>query len=80
MSRKRKRQKGRTRRINNASRPTLPRSGYRDYLRRCEYAGREPEDFVSFLSYARRWRSEYGPARNRGDFARMRELEDLLCV
>ena len=77
MSRKRKGSKNGSRR---RPRRVLPRSGYRDYLQRCEYAGREPEDFVSFLSYARRWRTEYAPAKDRDDFARMRELEDLLCV
>lgn len=77
MSRRRQGSKNRSRR---RPRQTLPRSGYRDYLQRCEFSGREPEDFVSFLSYARRWRTEYVPAKDRGDFARMSELEELLCV
>ncbi|MGF1473150.1 MAG: hypothetical protein ACFB50_15610 [Rubrobacteraceae bacterium] len=77
MSRRRRGSKNHSRR---RPRRTLPRSGYRDYLQRCEFSGREPEDFMSFLSYARRWRAEYEPAKKRGDFARMRELEGLLCV
>lgn len=77
MSRRRKGSKNRSHR---RPRRTLPRSGYRDYLQRCEFSGREPEDFVSFLSYARRWRTEYVPAKDRSDYARMRELEELLCV
>lgn len=57
----------------------LPKSSYREYIERCESAGREPADFMTYLEHARRWRLEYAPARERGDAALARELEDLLC-
>ena len=57
-----------------------PKSSYREYLERCEFAGREPEDFMTYLAHARRWRTEYGPARGRGDRRLVSELEELLCV
>lgn len=60
--------------------PGTPKSGYREYLERCEFSGREPVDFTSYLRRARRWRKEYAPAKDRGDFELVRELEDLLCV
>ena len=60
--------------------PRQPKSSFREYLERCEAAGREPVDFMTYLDRARRWRTEYGPAKDRGDFELMRELEDLLCV
>lgn len=68
------------RRPEAVTRRTLPKSSYREYLQRCEFVGREPEDFVTYLAHARRWRTEYGPAVDRGDFDLIRELEDLLCV
>ena len=36
-------------------------------------------DFETFLKRARRWRKEYAPAKARGNFDLMRELESLLC-
>ena len=79
MSRRRS-SKRRSRRDGAAPPRGLPKSSYREYLERCEFAGREPEDFVTYLAHARRWRTEYGPATKRGDFRLMRELEELLCV
>lgn len=34
---------------------------------------------MAYLANARRWRTEYGPARDRGDLELVRVLEDLLC-
>ena len=59
---------------------TVPKSSYRECLERCEFSERTPEDFTTYLGHAGRWRLEYGPARDRGDFPLMRELEELLCV
>ena len=62
-----------------AARTRQPKSGFREYLERCEAAGRVPEDFMTYLEHARRWRTEYDAARERGDVTLVRELEDLLC-
>lgn len=35
---------------------------------------------MTYLMHARRWREEYRPAKDRSDFALMRELEELLFV
>lgn len=59
--------------------PGAPKSSYRLYLERAQAAGRKPLDFEDYLVVARRWRTEYEPARDRGDLPLMRELEDLLC-
>lgn len=57
-----------------------PKAGYREYLERCRAAGREPTGFEEFLTAARRWRTEYEPAREDGNAELVRELEDLLCA
>lgn len=84
MTRRRRRSRGveaRGRKPKTATaRPRLPKSGYREYLERCESVGRRPEDFMTYLTHARRWRKEYRPAKDRSDFALVRELEELLCV
>lgn len=88
MTRKTNRSRNRSRRNNGApngasrgrDRRALPKSSYREYLERCESAGRQPEDFVTYLEHARRWRTEYGPAKQRGDIGLMRKLEKLLCI
>lgn len=81
MSRRRRGRRSRRRGVvpNQSAPPRLPKSSYREYLERCEANGREPDDFMAYLANARRWRTEYGPARDRGDFELVRELEDLLC-
>lgn len=58
----------------------LPASAYRDYPKRCEFSGVEPVEFTEFIRRARRWRNEYGPAKDRGDFSLTQELEALLCI
>lgn len=64
----------------NGESKTPPDSGYRQYLDRCAFSGVGPVDFETYLIHARRWRTEYGPAKHRKDFKLMQELEQLLCV